>query len=422
MEQSFKTFNNMAYTETRTTSYGSRLGGSLRGIPIGIILFLVATVLLWLNEGRAVHRSQDIKQVAKTAQSVGDISSVTTALDGQLIHTTGMATAIDTLADATFGVRANTMAMVRAVEYYQWKENRHKTSEDKLGGKEEETTHYTYERGWSNVAINSDEFKDPDYKGINSVIMNVERQYTVAKNVSFGNYRLPESFVQKLAIEISGQMQPLQVPANSQALIDLNASLMKSLGQNVRPEAAQVKDSLAYVHVMGNQLYIGLNPSNPAIGDLRITFQALPSSSNVSLIAVPQGNTFTTFKAKNDESEYELSAGIRSLDEMIQSAHQSNKTLTWFLRILGLLVVCFALRKMFSILVMLFKVVPFLANIISLGVNLVCNVLGFAWSLIVIAIAWIFYRPLLGISLLVIAAALIFFLSIKGKKPAETVA
>ena len=36
----------MAFTETRTTGYGSRLGSSCMGIPMGIILFLVATVLL----------------------------------------------------------------------------------------------------------------------------------------------------------------------------------------------------------------------------------------------------------------------------------------------------------------------------------------------------------------------------------------
>jgi hypothetical protein len=38
-----------------------------------------------------------------------------------------------------------------------------------------------------------------------------------------------------------------------------------------------------------------------------------------------------------------------------------------------------------------------------------------AWSLIVIAIAWLFYRPLLGISLLVLAGFLIWVFAFKGK-------
>lgn len=33
----------MAYTETTTQSWGSRLGDSIKGIVIGLILFLVAS-------------------------------------------------------------------------------------------------------------------------------------------------------------------------------------------------------------------------------------------------------------------------------------------------------------------------------------------------------------------------------------------
>jgi hypothetical protein len=38
-----------------------------------------------------------------------------------------------------------------------------------------------------------------------------------------------------------------------------------------------------------------------------------------------------------------------------------------------------------------------------------------AWSLIVIALAWLFYRPLLGISLLVLAGFLVWVFAFKGK-------
>jgi predicted alpha/beta hydrolase len=37
------------------------------------------------------------------------------------------------------------------------------------------------------------------------------------------------------------------------------------------------------------------------------------------------------------------------------------------------------------------------------------------WSLIVIAIAWLFYRPLLGITLLAIAGFLVWVFAFKGK-------
>jgi Flp pilus assembly protein TadB len=60
-------------------------------------------------------------------------------------------------------------------------------------------------------------------------------------------------------------------------------------------------------------------------------------------------------------------------------------------------------------------VVPFVAGIFGWGVGVICTVIGIAWSLIVIAIAWLFYRPLLGISLLALAGFLIWVFAFKGK-------
>lgn len=406
----------MAFTETRTTGYGSRLGNSCMAIPMGIILFLVATALLWWNEGRAVHRAQDIKQVAKTAQSIGDISNANASLDGQLIHTTGTASTEDILSDDLFGIKTNALAIVRSAEYYQWKENEKHETKDKLGGKQEEIITYTYERDWTADPINSSRFKDPDYQNVNNVIWEIDDMRVIASNVSFGTYILPELFISDIVSKQSDNVSPLMISADNPALKQLNENVMKALGDNVRPEAAQVKDSLAYVHVFGNQVYIGFNPSTPSIGDIRLTFEQLAPSCNISLIAVPTNGTFTTFQAKHDANEYELRVGTWTLDQMIKQANDENATLTWILRILGVIIVIAALKMIFGILVTILKLVPFLASIMNLGVSLVCGVLGFVWSLIVIAIAWIFYRPLLGIALLVIAAGLVYWLVIKGKK------
>ena len=383
---------------------------------MGIILFLVATALLWWNEGRAVRRAQDIKLVAKTAQSIGDISNANASLDGQLIHTTGTAATEDILSDDLFGIKTNALAIVRSAEYYQWMEKEKHETKNKMGGKKEETIIYTYERGWSPDPINSSQFKDPDYQGVNNVIWEIEDMRVIASNVSFGAYTLPEMFVSDIVSKQSGNVSPLMISADNPALKQLNETVMKALGENVRPEAAQVKDSLAYVHVFGNQVYIGFNPSNPSIGDIRLTFEQLEPSCNISLIAVPTNGTFTTFQAKHDANEYELRVGTWTLDQMIKQANDENATLTWILRILGVIIVIAALKMIFGILVTILKLVPFLASIMNLGVSLVCGVLGFVWSLIVIAIAWIFYRPLLGIALLVIAAGLVYWLVIKGKK------
>ena len=212
----------MAFTETRTTGYGSRLGNSCMAIPMGIILFLVATALLWWNEGRAVHRAQDIKQVAKTAQSIGDISNANTSLDGQLIHTTGTASTEDILSDDLFGIKTNALAIVRSAEYYQWKENEKHETKDKLGGKQEEIITYTYERDWTADPINSSRFKDPDYQGVNNVIWEIEDMRVIASNVSFGTYTLPELFISDIVSKQSDNVSPLMISADNPALKQLN--------------------------------------------------------------------------------------------------------------------------------------------------------------------------------------------------------
>ena len=58
-------------------------------------------------------------------------------------------------------------------------------------------------------------------------------------------------------------------------------------------------------------------------------------------------------------------------------------------------------------------------SIVGAGVGLVSWILGLAWSLIIIAIAWLVFRPIIGISLLVLAIAGIVFLKRRGKKNEE---
>ena len=80
------------------------------------------------------------------------------------------------------------------------------------------------------------------------------------------------------------------------------------------------------------------------------------------------------------------------------------------------------LKGVFGFIEAILKVVPFLANIVGWGVGLVCTIVGIVWSLIVIAIAWLFYRPVLGITLLVIAGVLVWIFAFGGKNKIKQLA
>ena len=107
--------------------------------------------------------------------------------------------------------------------------------------------------------------------------------------------------------------------------------------------------------------------------------------------------------------------GKKSAEEIFEAEHQANNVWLWVLRILGVLFVIAGLKGIFGIFETLLKVVPFLSSILGWGVGLVCTVVGIVWSLIVIGVAWLFYRPLLGIALLAVAAFLIWVFAFRGK-------
>ena len=147
---------------------------------------------------------------------------------------------------------------------------------------------------------------------------------------------------------------------------------------------------------------------------MRVTFEKVVPAK-VTVMAVVDGDTFKPFKAKNGKRFQTLVMGQKSGDEIIEAEKEANNMILWFLRILGVMIVIGGLKGIFGFIETILKVVPFIAGIFGWGVGLVCTVLGVVWSLIVIALAWLFYRPLLGISLLVLAGLLIWVFAFKGK-------
>lgn len=402
----------MAYTEVTRTGYGTRLKNSLGGVLIGILMFIGGTILLWWNEGRAVKTSDMLKEGQKNYVEMENPAVKSPDMEGQLVHAVALATTTDSLSDGTFNVGAVAVKLHRTVEYYQWIEHEKTVKKDKIGGAQETTHTYTYSKEWTGSPVISGEFKDPDYQALNFVYQNLEDASSAAENVSFGAYRLNSSQVGSFHNE-----QPMAVTLDE----DLTKQMDKAARDNARAFLTRgglldlVPDSAAIVHTQGNVVYIGRNPNVPEVGDVRITFtKDMPSK--VSLIAKVIGDTFTYYKAKNGYKLDLLYMGENTAEEMFDSEHATNKMILWLLRILGVIIIIAGLRSIVSIVPTLLKVLPFLGGIVETGLGLVCGIIGLVWSLIVIAVAWLRYRPILGISLLVLAGLLIFWLIRRSRK------
>ena len=103
---------------------------------------------------------------------------------------------------------------------------------------------------------------------------------------------------------------------------------------------------------------------------------------------------------------------------MFTSAEKGNAMWTWILRIIGFLLMKAGFGAILHPLSVLADVVPFIGNIVGAGTGIIGTLLALPLSLVVIAIAWIFYRPVIGIIILavVIASIVLLVMKLKGKK------
>ncbi len=354
----------MAYTETTTTGYGTRVGNSFKAIGSGILMFIIGTVLLWWNEGRAVKTEDMLDEVANNYVEMENPNKKDASLEGELICGTAMATTEDSLTDAQFGLGAKAIAIMRTVEYYQWVEHEHSTSKDKLGGKQETKTEYTYSKEWVSRPIESAQFKDPAYQKKNMVLTTVANDEKYAENVSWGVYNLTNSLISRISsreamdLALSEDMltqfdkltqaayerfygvknavqEPVQKPVQQPVIPDSIKALLSDSAkaaidsiQAINDSIQRVTDSimakaenkkdLEYVHQAGNVLYFGRVPGSPEVGDVRVTFEKIVPAK-VTVMAVVDGNSFKKYRAKNGKLFEALRMGKKSGDEIVAS-------------------------------------------------------------------------------------------------------
>ena len=421
----------MAYTETTTTSWLNRLGGSIRGIGFGAFLVLAGTVALWWNEGDFVATRDALDEAQGITQELGDITTVNTTLNGRLVHATGHATTTDTLTDPAFQISTNALRLERTVEFYQWVENSKSEKRQKLGGGEETVTTYTYATSWTKEPVSSSAFKDPGAVAskVNTVLFAVNNNKIQAENVTFGAYRLPGFLVSSIggasdmAVAIPEEtlktLNKQTSPAPSTAAPIVPYWEQEQHGWQGQPNASntqprEVPAQSQMVHVSGSTVYIGQSPASPSVGDVRITFKEVRPTT-VSILAKLNGDTFEVYQASNGKRVSSLHMGTSSLENMYGSAHSSNETMTWVLRVVGTLCVIIGLKMILGPISVVASVIPLLGSIVGAGIGLVSGLLGTAWSLLVIAVAWLRFRPIIGCIMVAVAVALIALAVIKGK-------
>lgn len=396
--------NQDTFTEVTMESWGSRLLGSVKSVLLGLLLFIGAFAVLWFNEGRAVRTAKGLTEGASQVISISG-QEFSESNSGKLVHITGKVTSEENLRDEEFNVDINAIKLSREVVMYQWVEKSEQKKEKEVGGSEKTTTVYNYEKEWSNSLVNSSEFKVPEGH-LNPKGFPYASYTSQVTSALIGEYKLSESLIHNINEFTSYAITSVDTTKHKNAQILNEASANLSSGAKLTP-----------------MVFIGNGTSlEPQIGDVKITFKVVKPNEEYSVISQQLGNTFEPFKTATGTSIQMISKGIKSADNMFTAAQESNATTTWIIRLVGFFMMFIGLTLVFKPLVVIADVLPILGNILDFGLSLFCGLISFGLSFITIAIAWIVYRPVLGISLLVVGAGLSVFLLARKPRSRATAA
>lgn len=358
---------------TRITrqSWGQRVKGSVGGIFIGVLLAVGALVLLFSNEGRAVRRHKALKQGSREVVSVA-ATTAQPANEGRLVHLSGLATTGETLTDPEFGIAVRAIHLERSVEMFQWIESSESSTEKKVGGSTETTTTYTYRRGWSNRLIDSSGFAEPAGHRNPTSMPYSSRRFS-AREVTLGGFRLSDRLIQRL---------DRWSPVDPRSTAGIRGARLTDGG-----------------------LYIGADPAAPRVGDVRVSFRRVEPAA-VSVVAAQSGGVLTSYDTRAGGSIELLRYGQASAEEMFSAARRGNKVLTWILRLAGYLLMVIGLGLIMRPLSVLADVIPLIGNLVARGTGAVALGCALPVALVTISIAWLVYRPLLGLAILLPAVFL----------------
>lgn len=384
---------NDTFTETTTTGWGARIGQSIAGVFIGILLVPAAIALLYWNEGRAVAAISALNQGLHQVVEVRP-DAVLPANDGKLVHLIGQVSTAMPARDLAFGVTGDgLLRLTRKVEMYQWKEDTSTNTQQSMGGSQATQTTYSYHRVWSASPINSGAFRHPP--GHVNPVMPMSSVTFDSPAAVLGAYHLDPGVLDEMSdFTLLAVANPPSGPPYSQPFFPVKS-----------------------YQVEGGGFYRGQDPANPAIGDLRVTFEAVHAQV-FSVVASQVGSTLAPYHAANGYQIALLKFGVVNAAALFAEKTQEERIITWALRGVGFILMVIAFALMAGPVATLFAVVPFLEGIVEAGTFLVALTFAVPVTLATIAIAWAAHRPLIGAVLL--AAALVSLLVLSRLHKANT--
>lgn len=351
-----------------------RLGDSLKATVIGFVLIVVAFPLLVWNEGRAVDSARSLAEGRATVTDVA-AEKVVADHEGHLVHLSGRLTTPDLLVPVSVLPRP-AIKLHRTVELFQWEETTQSETRDKVGGGSSTETTYTYRKVWSEGLNDSTRFHKPGGHK-NPTSLPIAAVSLVVEHANVGAFRLTRP-----VLDAVNHDEAVSVDA-------LSALARRDVGRSLS--------------VAGEWAYSGV-PDEPQLGDFRLGYRLVPQAE-ISVIARQVGSTLEPHQTQNGGELLIVNSGLVGADAMFAGAERENAILTWILRLVGWLIMLIGFVLLGRLLVGVAAVLPMLGNIVEAGIFLLALPLSLCLSLVTVALAWIGYRPLIGVPLLMLGLA-----------------
>ncbi len=370
-----------SFRETTTTGLGSNIMNSIKGIFFGVLFLIGSIVLLSWNEGRSVNQADALKEMSENIITVTD-AKYDVVNEGKPVLVQGFIKPTNALIDPLFGVVSDGLILRRNVEMYQWKEDKQSTTEDKIGGSTETTTTYNYVKTWSGNEVNSMSFKHPEGHANPSM---VHKGHTFVTDANIGEYHLSKNIVSNIY------------------------NFESYMGLSSMPDLVEGAKNLK------SYLYIGDTATIPKIGDMKISYEFAPAGE-YTIAAESKNKALVSHSTINDRSFVFIRNGNISAQQLFKEELEFNSTLTWMLRVAGLIIMFMAFSMMMSLLTTLANIIPFLGSLVGGATGIVATVLTLIVGSMVIAIAWFTSRPMLSLVIIAVGFTIAMGLSKYSKK------
>jgi hypothetical protein len=194
-----------------------------------------------------------------------------------------------------------------------------------------------------------------------------------------------------------------------QKLLAGNAAVTPAATTTTTEETVATETAAAVAQNTANPAAYRATPGSAKVGDVRISFTHKPVG-DVTVIAQQVGDSFQRYIIdKDDGLDYiDVRDGIFEAKEVFAKNESAESMTVWFLRFLGFIIMASAFGMIFKPISVLADVVPLFGDIAESGIGIISALIAFVLSMFIIALAWLWYRPLIGILLLVLMGGAIF--------------